>query len=198
MIINRVLKALFSIILIIFVISSCATNKFEIQTSGNALKTAKEKDIRLTLKFLDEKTMIDRFGKEDNPFLSPPSALSLNKIMVFELNISNLSKEDLNREVMLQLNQIELQFVKVNKHPINQFHLKQFWEMKSKNSNYKISLLIKNNVVQNKLVLKEESNYKGLLVFIGNFPNYGDAKVYVPVFREDGRLIHNFKFDFSF
>ena len=48
-------------------------------------------------------------------------------------------------------------------------------------------------MLPDKLALKPNESYTGLIVFRGNFPSYGEASLYLPVFAANDELIHLFK-----
>jgi len=199
MIFKKLLKYILLFIILLSIVLSCSTGKFIVQSKDNPVKTIEEKGIKLTLQFLNEETLIKRFGKDNNPFLSCTSALGLNRIMVFELTVDAFDKKSL-----IRLNKIELQFGRKNKKPLNRFQLDQFWKSVNKKGDIKgkdisrMSLLIKKHVIPNDIDIEKRAGYNGLLVFMSSFPDYGNARIYVPVFKEDGELINNFRYDFEF
>jgi hypothetical protein len=82
----------------------------------------------ITMKYTNEEELEERFGTVNNPFISPPSALGLNRIMVFDVQIAS------TMPIVVQLNRLELQFGGKNKNPMNRFHLSQFWANKIRES----------------------------------------------------------------
>jgi hypothetical protein len=100
---------------------------------------------------------------------------------------------------------VELQFGGKNKTPLNRFHLAQFWENRIRESeslrgwnSSKTRKVINNNVLPNELTVVPDTSSDGILLFRGNFPNYGTAAVYVPIFDEHGKRLSTFRFDFEF
>lgn len=59
-----------------------------------------------------------------------------------------------------------------------------------------MKLVIKRNLLPNKLIAEEGTVHAGLLVFQGRLPRYRKFTVFIPVYIENGELIHNFRFDF--
>ncbi|MBA7651599.1 hypothetical protein ES703_59418 [subsurface metagenome] len=197
------------IITIVFLFASCGTERFTIRSRDIEIQTQTMYGITLSVKFLNEDDLVERFGRVNNPFIAPLSALGFTRMMVFEALVENNSKNTADpvtiATVIMPLNKIEIQFGGKNKNPVNRFHLYEFWKNRiykddtyKKWNSSKINQLIKKTVLPNTVISKPQSDTPGLLVFMGRFPNYGTADVYIPIFTEDGKQLHNFRFVFRF
>ena len=200
------------LITIVFLFASCSTERFIVRSRDIEIQKQTMNGITLSVKFLNEDDLVERFGRVNNPFIAPPSALGLNRMMVFEALVENNLKNTADPDaiaaivtIIIPLNKIEIQFGGKNKNPVNRFHLYEFWKNRiykddtyKKWNSSKINQLIKKTVLPNTVISKPQSDTAGLLVFMGRFPNYGTADVYIPIFTEDGNQLHNFRFVFQF
>lgn len=194
------------IITIVFLFASCSTERFIVRSRDIEIQKQTMNGITLSVKFLNEDDLVERFGRVNNPFIAPLSALGFSRMMVFEALVENNSKNTADPvTIIMPLNKIEIQFGGKNKNPVNRFHLYEFWKNRiykddtyKKWNSSKINQLIKKTVLPNTVISKPQSDTNGLLLFMGRFPNYGTADVYIPIFTEDGNQLHNFRFVFQF
>ncbi len=175
----------------------CATDRNAVQQKEVPPMTLSEKGLTVTVTYLTEDQLLERFGERNNPFIPPPSALGFNKTVVFELNIKSISEGN------VILNKIELQYNDGVDRPKNMFHFENYWEMElsrgdtQKNDLAKIKYVIKQNLLPNELVVGKNLTYAGFIVFQGKLPQYGNFTLYVPVFNKNGEMLNNFKFVFE-
>ncbi len=162
--------------------------------------------ITVDLAHVQEKTLEDRFGETNNPFLEPPSLLQLNKIMVFDVRIH---VEDEGSEgysgALFFLGEAELQHGGKVIHPENRFHLYTFWEnLINKDDDFKswnkgrVNNVIKDTLFDNKTTVQKGSAADGFVVFMGNLPKYGKGELYIPLFFDSGQKEAVFRFAFDF
>ena len=181
--------------LLLFV--GCATDRNAVQRKEVPPMTLSEQGITVTLSYLTEDKLVERFGERDNPFIFPPSGFGLNSGFIFELAFNS----DINADIML--NKIELQYEGKAKVPKNIFHFSNYWDMKLDEKNApkknlaKMKLVIKKNLLPNQYSIKSGSSHKKLIAFTGKLPRYGNFTVFVPVYDENGKLIHNFRYSFE-
>lgn len=156
--------------------------------------SATEKDITVSIRHLDREELVKRFKTVDNPYISQGSSIGGNEMIVFELTVAA------PMEIKLVLKTIEFHFGPKYYPPINRFHLSQDWEYRIRSQNDyngwssgKVSYVINRTMLPDKLALKPNESYTGLVVFMGNFPSYGEASLYLPVFAANEELIHLFK-----
>lgn len=110
-----------SVMLLLFI--GCATSRNAVQQKDVPPMTLSEKGITVTVTYLTEDQLLERFGERNNPFILPPSALGLNKTLVFEISIES----QVDAEFLL--NSLELQFDTGVDTPENVFHFQNYWEM---------------------------------------------------------------------
>ena len=181
--------------LLIFV--GCATDRNAVQRKEVPPMTLSEQGITLTLNYLTEDQLIVKFGKKNNPFIAPPSVVGINQEMVFELSVESQPAGE------ILLKEVELQFGGKAEGPKNIFHLTRFWEVeltRGDTAEYtlgRMKQVIKKNLLPNKTIIKPGSGSTGLVAFLGKFPRYGNFTLYIPVFNKNGKMIHNFRFDFE-
>lgn len=199
---GRFLLIISMMVTIIVSLSSCATKK-SIQRIPNPQEISKtQARVQVTLNYLSEEQKRLKYGRENNPFLSPVSALRTG-LLVFEFRIKAQSTAQTETYRVI-LNTIELQFGKITTHPLNRFQLLNFWEPRLKQEEYRrwnssiLKKIIKENVLPNELVITSEKSQTGLLVFQGRFPDYGSATIYVPIYNSKNKEITRFIFIFEF
>lgn len=175
----------------------CATDRGAVQQKEVSPVTLSEEGVTIVISLLNENQLLERFGERKNPFIPPPSAFGLNRMMVFELYIETAL------ETEITLNRLELQASGKVKSPKNIFHFSNYWEMELQSGNTqkydlgRIKLAIKRYLLPNKFIVNKDSNTTGFLVFQGRLPRYGDFTLFVPVFNKKGEMIHNFRYDFE-
>ncbi|MFW6138266.1 MAG: hypothetical protein ACOC7U_03740 [Spirochaetota bacterium] len=179
---------------------SCASTQYKLTPQGNPTRSKTAERVTVSATFLSEDQVIAKYGEKNNPFLSPPSAFSQKKTMVFEAKVENQSPEP----VFLRLSKIELQYGGRYEQPINRFHLSNFWEIRiQKNDRYRywnygrVKNVINRTVFANEASVTPRSAANGTLVFMGKFPQYGQADLHIPVFLK-GELVHTFRFHYQF
>lgn len=195
----------FVIFTAILLLAGCSTGKRFVKTEGASSDTATDLGLSVKLRYIDEEEIKEKYGKRNNPFLSPPSALSPNPFIIFELTMD--TDQNFKGPFTVHLKDVEIQFGGINKQPTNQFLLTKFWEHELQQemldkryvgwSMGKIRVLIKRTIFPNKFEIQRGDTQKGLLFFKGGFPRYGEAFVYVPVIK-DGAMAKNFRFTFEF
>ena len=185
------------------VLCSCATTNVEVQRADTGVLQKSAQGVDMAVRFLDETVLRELHGETNNPFISPPSSLKMNRILVFEISAYNASAEPEN--ILMQLNTIELQFGRKPEEPVNRFHLSNFWEYRiEKNDGYRgwnksrVNNVIKEYVLPNTAQAASGEPIEGYVVFMGKFPSYGDAVLYIPVFENENSMLNNFRFTFAF
>jgi hypothetical protein len=58
--------------------------------------------------------------------------------------------------------------------------------------------IIEKNVLRNSYTISAGGAIKGYLVFIGNTPTYGEAALYIPVYRTERERVELFEFTYEF
>jgi hypothetical protein len=156
--------------------------------------SAAEKDITVSLREVGRDELVERFRTVDNPYLPPGSLVGGDEMIVFELTISAPS------EIKLILKSIEFHFGSYFTHPTSRFRLSQEWEFRIQRQDAyngwtgaRVTQIINRTMVPDKLVLRPNESYTGFLVFMGRFPTYGEASIYLPVFTKNDELIHLFE-----
>lgn len=175
----------------------CATDRGAVQQKEVSPVSLSEEGVTIVISLLNENQLLERFGEKNNPFIPPPSAIGLNRVMVFELYVETTS------EAEIILNRLELQSGGKPKSPKNIFHFSNYWELELKPGDTRkydlgrIKLAIKRNLLPNKFTVNKDSNSTGFFVFQGRLPRYGEFTLFVPVFKKNGEMIHNFRYDFT-
>ena len=191
---------LLMIMLLASILYSCSSVNPTVKPQGKKEKIISDDTVRLKLEFIPEEELVRKFGKENNPFVSPVSFLKSNRLMIFKLEIMNKGYSDL----VISLNKIELQYGGINARPYNRFQLANFWgprvERQSEYEKWNKSILktvINKNVFDNHNVIQKGINTEGYLVFKGPFPDYGRAVIFIPIFDESARMLKRYEVDFE-
>ena len=69
--------------------SSCSTTRIEIEPGNVPVQDKSAGGIEMTVHPLDTASLETRHGEVNNPFISPPSALKMNRILVVEVTAYN-------------------------------------------------------------------------------------------------------------
>ena len=191
---------LLMIMLLASILYSCSSVNPTVKPQGKKEKIISDDTVRLKLEFIPGEELVRRFGKENNPFVSPVSFLKSNRLMIFKLEIMNKGYSDL----VISLNKMELQYGGINAKPYNRFQLANFWgprvERQSEYEKWNKSILktvINKNVFDNHNVIQKGINTEGYLVFKGPFPDYGRAVIFIPIFDESARMLKRYEVDFE-
>ena len=200
----KVLRAIYLIGILgitLFFLSSCLfTGRPSLESKGNPIQRSTEGDFRAVIRFMDDETLDIKFKKEANPFLTDYYSAQFKRLMVFEFTLENEGSQ----AAQFFLNRVELQYGGKTLNPTNRFHLKEYWKFKDSQRETKgiyVSMrdnIIEKNVLPNSYMLNAGGALKGYLVFIGNTPTYGEAVVYIPVYRTERERIELFEFSYEF
>ncbi len=162
------------------------------------LQTLTEKGVTLSVRYLDEKSLVGLYGKRNNPYL----LTGVHRLMVFELQ--TLSK----KEAYINLKMIELQIAGRTSAPSGRMKLSHLWKLKLEgsrggdpNDRYKgwspgiVQKRINETMAPIDMRVHQGRHYSGLVVFMKRPPRYGSVILFVPVFDTHGELIHNFRLE---
>ena len=187
---------------IFLLVSGCMTQRgsLSVAEADKPIKIIKTEDLILTVRYLDDDTLKQKFGKETNPFLSDYYSLQFRRFMVFELSIENTGSVP----VKFLLNRLELQYGGKAMFAYNKFRINQYWEFKDDQDEVKgihkarRERFVKDNVLPDSVTIPAPGELKRYAVFTGNTPNYGTATLYVPVFTPMDEVVHRFEVPFEF
>lgn len=183
-------------------LAGCAQNRALRQTTGDRMISKTEAGVRATLTFLPQSELIKRYGERHNPYLPPATATNPNEYLLFELRVKAAGGGDFG-DLRVNLSDIELQFSGKIEKPTNRFHFINLWERfdRQKEAREYDLTTIKNKIDRTLLENENEADggsIVGLILFREKLPTYGEATVYVPVYDQNGRLVHRFEYDFEF
>jgi len=175
-------------------LAGCGTTRNAITAPAEATRKVEKDGISLTLRYIDDAALKQDFGTGANPFLTEYYRLTFRRILVFELTLRNQS----GVPVEVETTRCELDYGTKRIEAINRFQLGSYWESLDDDRRIvnKKRTLIERWVLPNRARVADGGTLFGYLVFMGNLPRTGEAKVYVPVFREGGSL--SFQADYSF
>jgi hypothetical protein len=199
--IRRVLYLSGALCAVVLALSGCLfTGRPPLELEGNPIQRVEAGDFSATLRFMDDGTLDAKYRKEANPFISDYYSTQFKRIMVFELTLENRGDE----AVQIFLNRVELQYGGKTITPTNQFHLKEYWKFKDSHRDTKgiyVSMrenIVEKNVLPNSATISGGGAIRGYLVFIGNTPTYGEAVLYIPVYRTKEERVELFTFTYEF
>ncbi len=186
-------------------ISGCASGKRTLKSTGRLSDTDVSLGLSVGLRYLNEEELSRRFGTKNNPYKAPSNILSHNQFIVFEVTFDG--ERNFRGPYTARVKDMEIQFGGVNKCPKNRFQLTNFWKGVLKpyieDKKYtgwsigKVQSVIKKTMVPDEAAIRGGDHIRGIVVFEGAFPRYGDAVVYIPVLKE-GSLAKNYRFDLEF
>jgi hypothetical protein len=195
------IKSLFTILSIttlIMVFSSCLTDRNPLHVQDRPIKTQTHEEVTATVRFIDEAILESKYREEVNPFLTEYNRMQLRRIIVFEVTVEN----DGSEQLLFLMNRLELQYGGKAYEPYNRFQLGQHWEFTDEEAKgihrSRREKIIEETVLPNSYTLQAGGVMRGYVVFIGNTPNYGSAKVYLPLFKSKDVELHRFEFPFEF
>jgi hypothetical protein len=176
-----------------FVAFGCATMKKGPEGPIFQPASATEKEITVSIRQLGRDELIKKYKEVDNPYLTE-SSLFGGEMFVFELAISAPI------EIKLILKTIEFHFGPKFTPPINPFHLSEYWKSRIQSQNSyrgwtsaRVTYTINKTMLPEKLIVNPDESRTGLVVFMGRFPEYGEASLFIPVYTKNDELIHLFK-----
>ena len=171
------------------IVYSCGTDRYSL---GRRAPDSDQYRYELTLTFLDEEELIERFSKINNPFLSPYTFLKNKNLTTFELVIENRSPGNLTLQIALSTVTLATGTNKTY-YARNQFKLSQFWEGlpddQKRGTPGKLKYVINKNVLENSTYVKSGETIRGLLVFQGNIQKWSETEVHIPLFNERDEFI---------
>ena len=189
----------------VLLISGCSSGKRVLKTAGRLSDTEVPLGLTAGIRYISEEEIFRRFGKKNNPYAAPSNILSHDQFLVFEVTFD--SEHNFRGPYTVRLKDLELQFGGANASPKNRFQLINFWKSVIKpqieDKKYtgwsmgRLQSVIKKTMFSDETTIRSGDHIRGILVFEGGFPRYGDAVVYVPVLKE-GSLAKNFRFDLEF
>jgi hypothetical protein len=196
-------KSLFrlaGVAVLVMLISSCLTDRMPLHVQDRPIKTDTYEDLTATVRFVDEAILKAKYKEEVNPFLTDYNKMQLRRVIVFELTVENEGSEAL----LFILNRLELQYGGKALQPYNRFQLGQHWEFTDEDEGtmpiHKVrrEKIIEETVLANSYTLQAGGIMQGYVVFVGNTPNYGSAKIHIPLFESKDKVYHRFEFPFEF
>jgi hypothetical protein len=195
---TKLLSRLSGVAVIVLLATSCLTQYVPLHVQDRPIKTQTQEDVTATLRFVDEAILEANYKEQVNPFLTDYNKVQLRRLIVFELTVENQSAESL----FFFLNRLELQYGGKALQPYNRFQLGQHWEFADEEAKpihkSRREKIIDQMVLPNSYTLRAGGIMRGYVVFVGSTPNYGSAKVYVPLFKAKNEVYHRFEFSFEF
>jgi hypothetical protein len=157
---------------------SCGTSRRSIRLPAEPVVTVEQGGITMTLRFLDEPSLQQRFGKTENPFLTDYYRVMFRRNVVFDLTIRNQGPESF----AFVLGDCELQYGGKTLGPLNRFQLSSDVDTKDEDPRVKApkKRLINKYILPNRATLPSDGTMRGFLLFQGNLPTSGQALVTIP------------------
>lgn len=187
-------------IALVLLATGCAGRRAAVKKAPEPpeLQTLTEKGVTLSVRYLDEKSLVELYGKRNNPYL----LTGVYRLMVFE--VQTLSQ----KEAYINLKLIELQATGRTTAPSGRMKLSHLWKLKLEgsgsggpNDRYQgwssgiVQKRIKETMAPIDMRVHPGTHYSGLVVLMKHPPQYGSVVLFVPVFDTQGELIHNFRFE---
>ena len=179
-------------------LGSCAGTP-PLAVQNEVLQQYRGEHFDLTLRFIDEDELIDRYGRRDNLFIAPVGLISRDRFIPFELKITARREA-----VALPLNLIEMSYGGRSVTPMNQFHFGQYWQHRDEQSEISGAeaaarqRTIRRAILPNTTRVAPGETESGMLLFRGNFPRYGTAEITVQIVDQTDRPIERAQFRYEF
>ncbi len=196
----RAMKTLrVSIVLVAAALAACLSPPPP-QTRDEPLKTVRKEGYFLIVRFMDEKTLADRYGGvRFNAFIARPRSITPTHFMVFKLNL-----EEVKQPLFLKLEQMMLTIGEKQASPMDLDHMNKYWEFEDPDQDIRGSdKLARDKLLRDELLSPEISVPAGarvskLIVFNANFPRTGTAKLQIPLFDPQRNLVEKVELTFEF
>jgi hypothetical protein len=159
----------------VLLLPSCGTNRRTLRLPPEPVVTVEQEGVTMTLRFLDESSLRQKFGSSENPFLTDYNLLMFRRNVVFELTIQNQGPSSF----LFELRGCELQYGGKTLGPLNRFQLASDVHIRDEDPRLKApkTALIERYVLPNKVNLAPGGLLTGYLLFQGNLPVSGEAQV---------------------
>ncbi len=144
-------------------------------------------DLTISLRYIDEETLIARHGKNDariytNPYYGYPAILTKKRLLVFEFNASTIESE-----VLFKLNEITLRIGSVSADSKSRPYLMKIWNHYRLADTTSMDLKMQKTILKREFAVKPNEPVSGYLVFGSNYPEEGgDGLISMYVSTPDG------------
>jgi hypothetical protein len=168
-------------------------------TQKGALKTEKIDQLLVVARFLDEETLKLRYGRRHNAFISAPRIATPRRFMVFKLNF-----EEVSETIIIKRKEMSFQFGGREAGPLSEFAMYDYWEREDDSSEIlpadqrRRKATIRDNLLPAEVKIPPGGRISGLAVFSANYPRYGTAILYIPIYDESERLLKRVEITFEF
>jgi hypothetical protein len=166
------------ILAIALLLASCSSEHRALQAVSSPETTAELDGLSVTLKFRDDASLIRQFGTEANPFITEYYRLFFRRFITFEMTLTNQTQA----AYPFKLSNCRLEYGGKEIRPINKVSLLNYWQ--SSDAMFKTTR--EREPIINKYVLPDGKEVpvggmlRGYLVFQGDLPLHGEAKVSIP------------------
>jgi hypothetical protein len=199
---NKFHTGLFGFILLPVILLSCTTSGSSERSKDTAANftTVSENGVSVSLRYLDQRALFNRFGNRNNPFVNHTTGT----LIVIEATIQSLS------DTPLRIDDIVLGSEGGSRPPIPKSDLLRIWEYRLRkrtmgsasvqyhNWSWKYVLnLLETSVLSDPVAIAPQTEFSGLLLF-KSFPRErGVARIDLPLYDQKGTLMQAFTFTFQ-
>jgi hypothetical protein len=182
-----------------FLLASCLSEPEPLRPQDSALKSARRDDSFVIVRFMDETMLKSRYGYKFNPFIAITHVMTPIRFMVFKLNI-----EEVKRPLFLKLDQMRFTLGGILGGPMNRQALASYWQTEDESSG--ITSLertdrdryLREETMVDQILIPAGGRYSCLIVFFANYPLGGEAKLSLPLFDENKKLVDKVEFTYEF
>ena len=160
-------------------LSSCGTSRRTIRLPAEPIVTVEQAGVTMTLRFLDEPSLRQRFGSTENPFLTDYYRVDVPAQRGFRADDPRTRDP---RAFPFELRDCELQYGGKTLGPLNRFQLASDVDILEEDPRQKApkKALINRYVLPNRAKSRPWRHAAGFLLFQGNLPISGEALVTIP------------------
>jgi len=166
------------ILAIALLLASCSSEHKALQAVSSPEMTAELDGLTVTLKFRDDASLTRQFGSTANPFITEYYRLFFRRFVTFEMTLTNQTQAT----YPFKLSDFRLEYGGKEIRPINKVSLLNYWQ----SSDEMLKTTREREPIINKYVLPNWKDVpvggmlRGYLVFQGDLPLHGEAKVSIP------------------
>ena len=177
------------------VLFSCQMTQPYQVSEGPVMQTAEASDIFVECTFLDQKTIEARHGFSDNPFLSPPLIITPQRMIVFELKITNNDSAPLR----LDIRDISFYYNDMRYSPMSTVQMEQKIDNFSESrTTVRENRVARSYMLPNVTHIEGNSKETGYIVFMDSFRDRGDGELILGFTTEGRNPVAEVNFNYSF
>jgi hypothetical protein len=184
--------------------TQCSKDRYAV-SSRNMAPEREAYDIEMSMAYLTEEDLLEKFTTSNNPYVPPKTLVSATDMIVFEVSVINNTP---GKTILVPYESIRMVAGNTAFVPISSHRLSEFWSdflnrsgtrdtRDYKSTGGKMTYVINETLFANPARVQGGGTYSGIVAFMGRFRKYGWGELNVPVFDEQERVIGIFAEEFE-